>query len=243
MVMGTSERKQRERARREEEIVAKAKELFLTKGYDETTIDEIADSLEISKGAIYLHFGSKEELFFRILREGSEIMYERFQEAMDQEEDGLSKYGAIGLAYAKFWNDYPDYHRLFNFPIIRSVNNEPGPERKANDEINLRVIQLNIDALQKGKEDGSVRSDLDPMMTAFIISNATRGVLEGIEENRDKLSQHGVRPEEVMNATLVFFGQALGRAPGEAPHHVGEWVQQMSERSRTASRSSKKVRK
>src|SRR5690242_4269267 len=122
MVMGTSERKKRERERREEEIAAKAEELFLDKGYEATTIDEIADSLEISKGAIYLHFGSKEELFFRVLREGVETMYDMFKEAADGEKEGLSKFGAIGIAYGRFWNEHPEYTRLFNMPIVRSVN-------------------------------------------------------------------------------------------------------------------------
>jgi TetR/AcrR family transcriptional regulator len=242
MVMGTSERKQREKARREEEIVAKAKELFLAQGYEATTVDGIADSLEISKGTIYLHFGGKEELFFRVLREGLEIMYVMFKEATDEEEDGLSKFGAIGIAYARFWNEYPDYRRLFNQSIVRSVNKEPGPQRKRDEEINRQIFELNVAALRQGIEDGSVRGDLDPVMASFIIANSTRGVLEAVEGNEGQLKEIGLGPEEVMDATMGFFGQALGNRPAEGPHGIEEWVKEKSDRSRSKARSVKRVR-
>jgi len=241
--MGTSERRQRERARREREIVARAKELFLDRGYDNTTIDEIADSLEISKGAIYLHFGSKEDLFFRVVREGLEIMLERFQEAVDREEDGLSKYGAIGIAYGRFWNDHPDYHGLLNMPVVRTASGDPGPERKLADEINDKIFRMSVSALSKGQEDGSVRKDLNPTLAAFIVSHSTRGVLEGIEENRQKLKERGVEPEAVMTAALTLYGQALGTDRSASTQYVGGWVKEKNEAPKARSRSSDQVRK
>ena len=78
--MGTKERKLREKVVREQEIVAKAKELFLAKSYEAATVDDIVSALELSKGVFYLHFASKEELFFRIQREGLEMLEKLFIE-------------------------------------------------------------------------------------------------------------------------------------------------------------------
>jgi TetR/AcrR family transcriptional regulator len=222
--MGTSERKQREKAKREEEIVAKAKELFLAKGYENTTVDEIADSLEISKGILYTHFSSKEELFFRVIREGAELMYDRFKAAMDGEEYGIAKFGAIGLAYMQFWNDHPEYVLLLNQPVTRTINPEPGPEREMTEEIQNKTLQLNVEAIQRGKEDGSIRGDLDPMMTAFIIGFATRGILEGMREQAESVQEMGFTDEGIMKEVMKLFGRSLEGTPVKEPGKIEELV-------------------
>ncbi|MFD3163223.1 TetR/AcrR family transcriptional regulator [Herpetosiphon sp. NSE202] len=54
--------KERQREQREAMILAAAHAVFLAKGYHEASIDEIAGQVGISKGVIYQHFASKEDL-------------------------------------------------------------------------------------------------------------------------------------------------------------------------------------
>lgn len=65
--MGIAERKQREKEARIEQIVQSAIVLFRKKGFNNTSMTEIADHAELSKGTLYIYFKSKEELFFKIL--------------------------------------------------------------------------------------------------------------------------------------------------------------------------------
>ena len=60
--MGIVERKQRERARRRQEIIAAAREVFSVKGFNSATMEEIASKAELSPGTLYLYFKNKEEL-------------------------------------------------------------------------------------------------------------------------------------------------------------------------------------
>ncbi len=50
-----------------EQILAVAERLFIGRGYDKTTIQNIIDELGLSKGAIYHHFKSKEEILEAII--------------------------------------------------------------------------------------------------------------------------------------------------------------------------------
>ena len=50
---------------KKEKIIKASIQLFAKKGFSSTTIQEIADECGISKGAFYLHFKSKEQLFNR----------------------------------------------------------------------------------------------------------------------------------------------------------------------------------
>ena len=49
-----------------QKILAVSYRLFLEKGYDHTTIQDITDALGMSKGAVYHHFKSKEAILDRI---------------------------------------------------------------------------------------------------------------------------------------------------------------------------------
>ncbi|MDN3505158.1 MAG: TetR/AcrR family transcriptional regulator [Rhabdochlamydiaceae bacterium] len=54
-------------ANRREEIVKTAREIFLSKDYEQTTMAEIMKSLNIAKGTIYHYFKSKEALFEAVI--------------------------------------------------------------------------------------------------------------------------------------------------------------------------------
>jgi TetR/AcrR family transcriptional regulator, fatty acid metabolism regulator protein len=62
--------KERQRQEREQLILQAADELLLEKGYHETSIDEIAALVGISKGTVYLHFASKDDLVFALIERG-----------------------------------------------------------------------------------------------------------------------------------------------------------------------------
>ena len=61
--MGIAERKEREKQLRREEIVLAAEKIFFSKGFDPSTMDDIAEEAELSKGTLYLYFKNKEELY------------------------------------------------------------------------------------------------------------------------------------------------------------------------------------
>jgi AcrR family transcriptional regulator len=54
---------------RKEEILRVARNLFLTRDYDKTTMVDIMDALEIAKGTIYHYFKSKEALFEAVIED------------------------------------------------------------------------------------------------------------------------------------------------------------------------------
>lgn len=54
---------------RRAEIIAAARELFQTQGYEKTTMRHVMDQLEIAKGTIYHYFDSKEQLFESVASE------------------------------------------------------------------------------------------------------------------------------------------------------------------------------
>jgi AcrR family transcriptional regulator len=64
--MSPQNRKQREFDRREQDILAAALELCSSPDWESVTVERIADRAEVGKGTVYKHFGSKDELLFRL---------------------------------------------------------------------------------------------------------------------------------------------------------------------------------
>ncbi|MEM1248743.1 MAG: TetR family transcriptional regulator [Acidobacteriota bacterium] len=61
------------------EILRAARELFLEQGFVQTTIQQLADHVGISKGAVYLHFRSKADVMTSLMRSLEEAVLERVQ--------------------------------------------------------------------------------------------------------------------------------------------------------------------
>jgi AcrR family transcriptional regulator len=60
-------RKERERSMHQQEIFASAEELFAKKGFELTTMDDIAKASEFAKGTLYTFFKSKDDLFLGMI--------------------------------------------------------------------------------------------------------------------------------------------------------------------------------
>jgi AcrR family transcriptional regulator len=60
-----------------QEILRTAARLFQQRGYDATSMNDVATALKLSKGGLYHHFQSKDEILFEIMNHAMEITQER----------------------------------------------------------------------------------------------------------------------------------------------------------------------
>lgn len=65
-------------------VLDAAADLFVTHGYEGTTLRRIAEAAGIKAGSIYHHFESKEALFLAVLRDGMTVMVDAFDEASSE---------------------------------------------------------------------------------------------------------------------------------------------------------------
>ena len=77
--MGSNERKERERLFRQNVIFSAAAKVFMSKGFENATMDDIAVEAEFSKGALYTYFQSKNELCLSIVLRGLKVIASEFE--------------------------------------------------------------------------------------------------------------------------------------------------------------------
>lgn len=156
---------------RETRILEAATRLFLHFGYNKTTVSDIAREASISKGAIYLHFDSKEALFEALIERESTAYTTEWLQRLEADTQIWSFITMFKLALEVLPN-YPimlaaaraDEHVLGNFPM---KNIELFHEKFARNQQLFAQLQA----------IGVMRTDLDPQVIAYLMAVIGYGVL------------------------------------------------------------------
>ncbi|MCG6936672.1 MAG: TetR/AcrR family transcriptional regulator [Gammaproteobacteria bacterium] len=100
--MTTSTRKQRELQAREELILDAAQSMLHQHGYNYLTMERIAETVEYSKGTIYNHFASKEDLVCSLCCRCITNLIDVFERAYQYRGSTRERFSAIGIAYSLY---------------------------------------------------------------------------------------------------------------------------------------------
>ena len=76
---------------RHQRILDAAVQVFSTKGYHGSLVDEIAAEADTSKGGVYFHFPNKQAIFLALLDRLTVILRERVEAAVANEPDPLKR--------------------------------------------------------------------------------------------------------------------------------------------------------
>ena len=177
--MTTAERRNREKARRQREILEAARDVFFSKGIHRATMDDVAARAELSKGAVYLYFESKESLLAHLLLEGLDVLLADLQVAYAADEPlgAEERIRRLAGAYLHFAQEHPHDFRLL-MALDRGGFREKVPPKLYQQVLaaSLRGLELLTEAVRQGVGDGDFASD-DPRQTAGALWAALHGVL------------------------------------------------------------------
>ena len=109
--MGVLERREREKTELREKILDAARELFISDGYEGVSMRKVAEKIEYSPTAIYVHFADKEALFHQLCQEDFAKLAAVFQRDA-QIANPLERLRQIGRTYAEFGRQYPNHYKL-----------------------------------------------------------------------------------------------------------------------------------
>lgn len=147
-------------------ILESAYQCFSQKGYYKTSIDDIANFAEISKGAIYTYFSSKEEIFLSIMeRKTQQAFLELFYQ-----------FGQLDTANMKLRylinSDFPfkiidDRWSRVQFEFLM-YSMDQKEFQKAFQEQKNRFLEIIKDTFEEGKKNGEFSEDLDSEIMALL---------------------------------------------------------------------------
>ncbi|WP_280184396.1 TetR/AcrR family transcriptional regulator, partial [Nocardia gipuzkoensis] len=119
------DRRGRRKAKTTEAILDAGERLFLTQGFQATTVEQLATEADVAVGTLYGHFGGKEGVYAALIDRALELDARYCDEAWDRAHDPVGRLLAIADGYLRFAREHPGYFRLFRFPP--EVGPGPGP--------------------------------------------------------------------------------------------------------------------
>ena len=175
--MGLEERRKRERENRKNAITKAARKLFFEKGFKTVTVESIAKKAELSKGAIYLHYNSKEEIYAQILLSDIGKFHNTVSDVLQQSSDATDALFHFADIYVEFFlNERELFRNLMNFMIRADCMNLPDDLYKESIQTTNKTITIIDRIFEYGIARGEFPIDINSRMNR----NAVWGMLNGI---------------------------------------------------------------
>lgn len=153
---------------RRQRIIDQAIKAFAQKGYNATSINEIARESGICIGSIYSYFASKEDLYLSIANKGFQVLKDIF-ESMDSER------GDIYTIFEKLLRSSKEYaekhHELCQIYLDITTQGLSNLSQRLSNQMENISIRFYEEILQKARSEGRIDPAVDIRAAAFFFDN------------------------------------------------------------------------
>jgi TetR/AcrR family transcriptional regulator len=201
--MGIAERKERERLQRRKDIIDAAEKIFFNKGFESSTMDDIANEAELSKGTLYLYFKSKEDLQFAIFMRGLDILLNMMRTGLSEQDRGYRRLLGLADSFIRYSREYPNYFSLLMY--YESCRMEGLNIDQKQLQVYLREqspLALVTQQVVMGMQDGSLRGDLSAEVFSATLWSQMLGVLIVLNNKADLYEIFNLKADEILQTHL-----------------------------------------
>ena len=175
-----------------EKIIRESLKLFSLKGFLSTSIHDIMKETRASKGGLYNHFRSKDDIFFAVLSEARKIWRQQNLAGLDQIEKPVAKVkkllGNYRDRYLKDKKTFPG-GCIFVTLSVELDDQNPIFSRELNEGF-VRLKAMIKRLLDQGKGSGELRADVNTEAVTEMIFSGMLGasVIYGTEKSSASLN-------------------------------------------------------
>ena len=177
-----------------DKILAAALDLFVSRGFEATSVDQIADAAGMTKGAVYFHFANKGDVLDALL----DLVERNFVDPMDQRvrQAGASAYDKL-VAFAHQQSELGVGKTKLAILAIRTSTDFADESSRFRDKIRhiyRRLYAIVEDVIELGKAQGIFRTDMTTRQLASYVIAAHDGTFlewhrRGLELNPPEIVQ------------------------------------------------------
>jgi AcrR family transcriptional regulator len=187
----------REREVKREAVIRAAAHAFNRKGYHNTSLDDIAAALDVTKPTVYYYVTNKEQLLFECFVAGVEQIRAAFREVKQLKVTARERLNGVLRHYGEA------VASEFGWCMVRAEEQDLSPAMSSH----IKALKSEIDQgirrlIKDGVQDGSIHP-CDPKMTAFALAGALNWIAHWYRENQ---SMTGA---EIAGAFVTIFENGL----------------------------------
>lgn len=155
--MGSQERRAREKEAVHNRILEAARQLFTEEGFEAVTMRRIAERVEYTPTALYLHFQNKEALLQELSDRDALALAERFRD-LRSIPDVIERIHRMGEQYIRFALEHPKQYRLLFMTLAPPLPPEKSAIRKG--DLDQDAYAVLVKTVEEAIAAGSLRRDL-----------------------------------------------------------------------------------
>ena len=172
----TQSRKERERAARESLILELAARLLARDGFQNLNLDELAAAAEYSKGTLYLHFKTKEDLVLSVATRALKHRADLLELAAAFSGTTRERVRCMAVACCQFMVTYPDFFPLELLLQSRSFWDRASEERRSRHLVEYgRLFQIVSQVALDARTSGDLPRSSPPEQVTLSLMAITMG--------------------------------------------------------------------
>ncbi len=192
--------KEKQREERTALILQAAYDVLLEKGYYEASMDEIASRVGISKGTLYLHFKSKEDLIFMLIEEEIGKFLSVIDQILTQK---ISAHDRLELILRASYQSIQGGRQFLL--ALRSIGLNKGLIR---DHLEEQVSMAGLmNRLSKLFEEGQANGEFDATVPTSVMVSIFLGLMEIYSNEQSEINQ--LPPENLLKSVSQLFFHGL----------------------------------
>lgn len=163
-------RRERKKLQDREEIIAAASDLFSRQGYEQTSMQMIAERAELSVGKLYLHFDGKEAIYREVVEYHAALMRERLETECGSDLSPMDRIRCRMRAALCYIEDNMAFARIYLAESGRPATTCHEPDHED-------YLQIMERLFGKAVERGEI-PDENPRLLAALVHGAAHGLME-----------------------------------------------------------------
>jgi len=176
-------------------IIEVSETLFTENGYDSTTVQDICNKAEISKGAFFYHFPTKEFLFLEILDKYLSELDKRMNEIEKRSKNTLKAMEEMVVILEEIFITSEGKFTIF-LEFLRKASKETEIMKKISYQFQ-KYKKYVYEMIEKGKREGNIKKEIDSeFISQLIISLAIGMILKRslfLEQENEDFSKKGIK--------------------------------------------------
>ena len=207
--MGIAERKEREKQQRREEIIEAAEKVFFSKGFNQSTMDDIAEKAELSKGTLYIYFKSKDDLHMAVARKAIHMLRNYTSKASEGEGTALEKLGQMGRACIEFSRTHPDHMKaIMTLEEVETQSISLSTSDVQDMIYKESTVGAVMQIVEQGVREKLIRSDIPMALVAHTLWMSVLSVIRFVTTKQSLLQVLDLSPHKLYESyfELVLNG-------------------------------------
>ena len=197
----TADERERERHEKREAVLRAAVHAFNERGFHATSLDDVANALNVTKPTIYHYFNSKDEILFECVRRGLESIRAAAEAVETRAGGGLERLRRLMLDYAIIMTCD------FGMCVTRTADHELSGESRAR----FRALKREIDqtlrrVVEQGMADGTIAPG-DPRLVTFTLTGALNWIARWYDAEGE------LSPQQVAEGCVATLVAGLAPRP------------------------------